>query len=413
MGLALALMMHLVLSQVAGFREEEQVAKPLTTQFIKRQPRLTKPLEMKKRPQPKRRRLQRKMVSVEARANREMRGSSLRPSEMLQSIAKPSISIGRSVATQELEREPEALAQQIIGAKESRHVVDLSLEMLDVASLNVGKYHAMVVQDPNDKRNIKGFFHLAFVPIQGVREGCAVRGRDYASDEARWRNGLRRLVQTVNKYTDIRADVIPNVPLSSTEVFKVPWLYAKGGYAVEFNEMERSNTGRYLAQGGFLFFEAGIRPDSPAHNAVYLIFEEALKTQNLVYRQDWDLVRLPNTHPIYHCFFDFNGPPTGGDFWNVAKDLQWEGDAAFYGSELNDYLEGYESTDGHLYGIVSLKNYHNAWADCGPDGSPQVRGMFRYDTMDPTRALQFGVNLIVFALTQEGSITQQVMNMVD
>jgi hypothetical protein len=32
---------------------------------------------------------------------------------------------------------------------------------------------------------------------------------------------------------------------------------------------------------------------------------------------------------------------------------------------------------------------------------------------DPTRQLQFGVNLIVFALTQEGSITNQVMDSVN
>jgi len=33
-----------------------------------------------------------------------------------------------------------------------------------------------------------------------------------------------------------------------------------------------------------------------------------------------------------------------------------------------------------------------------------------YSRLDPTRQLQFAVNLIVFALTQEGSITHQVMN---
>ena len=67
-GLAIAL--HLVLTRVGVWREEQKAAKPLTTKFVKRQPRLTKPLEMKKRPRPKRRHMRREMVSVATRVHR-------------------------------------------------------------------------------------------------------------------------------------------------------------------------------------------------------------------------------------------------------------------------------------------------------------------------------------------------------
>ena len=53
-GLGFALVIHLGLSQLRGYGQEQRAAKPFTTQFVKRQPRLTKPLEMKKRPRPKR-----------------------------------------------------------------------------------------------------------------------------------------------------------------------------------------------------------------------------------------------------------------------------------------------------------------------------------------------------------------------
>ena len=33
--------------------------------------------------------------------------------------------------------------------------MDMSLEMVDIVALDTGKYHAMVVQDPYDKRSIK------------------------------------------------------------------------------------------------------------------------------------------------------------------------------------------------------------------------------------------------------------------
>ena len=70
-GLGLAVAGHLALTQVGSFSDEDKTTKPLTTQFIKRQPRLTKPLELKKRPRPKRRMMQRRMVSVKAQADRQ------------------------------------------------------------------------------------------------------------------------------------------------------------------------------------------------------------------------------------------------------------------------------------------------------------------------------------------------------
>ena len=42
----LALVIHLSLTLVSQLNQEQQTAKPLTTQFVKRAPRLTKPLEM-------------------------------------------------------------------------------------------------------------------------------------------------------------------------------------------------------------------------------------------------------------------------------------------------------------------------------------------------------------------------------
>ena len=55
-GLGLAVLAHVWLTQITQVRQADRAAKPLTTQFVKRRPRLTKPLDLKKRPQPKRRR---------------------------------------------------------------------------------------------------------------------------------------------------------------------------------------------------------------------------------------------------------------------------------------------------------------------------------------------------------------------
>jgi hypothetical protein len=62
--LALAFGIHLSFLALGPGRKEVKAVKPLTTKFLKREPRLVKPLELKKRPKPKPRPMRRKVVSV-------------------------------------------------------------------------------------------------------------------------------------------------------------------------------------------------------------------------------------------------------------------------------------------------------------------------------------------------------------
>ena len=41
--------------------------------------------------------------------------------------------------------------------------------------------------------------------------------------------------------------------------------------------------------------------------------QEALAAQGLSFKKDWDFEKLPASHPVYHCYFDFDGPPPGHD----------------------------------------------------------------------------------------------------
>ena len=61
-GLVVTLGFHLGLAHVRALGTSRPAARPLSTRFVKREPRLTKPLELKKRPQPKRRAVHRKMI---------------------------------------------------------------------------------------------------------------------------------------------------------------------------------------------------------------------------------------------------------------------------------------------------------------------------------------------------------------
>ena len=59
--------------------------------------------------------------------------------------------------------------------------IDMALDMLDVNALDTGRYHAVVVQNPNDKQGLKGFIKLARVHsmgfvIDGSSEAAATGG---------------------------------------------------------------------------------------------------------------------------------------------------------------------------------------------------------------------------------------------
>jgi len=193
----------------------------------------------------------------------------------------------------------------------------------------------------------------------------------------------------MNRFTDIKTTSAAIYPLDSKEIFKIPWIFMTTHYNFKLRRTEAENLGRYLVSGGFLFAEP-MRPIRGCAGDVGLrnMIVDALATQGYIYRKDWNFEKLPNDHLIYHCYYDFDGPPAGTDNTHSRRGI----DAPY------DYLEGV-TIDGRLVAIVSVKDLEGAW-DWWPERN----------NIDNTRQLQFLVNLIVFALTQEGSITHQVMS---
>ena len=393
-----ALAGHLGVAQIRGFAQEHRVAKPLTTQFIKRQPRLTKPLELKKRPVPKQRRIQRKMVSVTARWSRGKASTIALPAQSLGGLAKPHPVVSRSGSWSEPLAEPEAIAAAVEGSKEPANKVDLSLDMMDIDALDTGLYHAMVVQDPDDKRNIRGFFHVAIAYSKSLHVDTYNK-TFYADSYA-----LHALVNAMNEYTDIRTDIRGAYTFDSRELFRIPFIMiivnGQGGI-FRVTASESSNLGRYLISGGFAFIEDSFwMAGGPSDRSLRATQREALGSQGLTYKKDWDFEKLPNWHAVYHCYFDFEGPPPGHD--NICIGANYGGGGGRAGAPYK-YLEGV-SVDGRTIIIYSMKSIGTVW-----HRTIKVSERHAYDT-GGTRQLQFGVNLIVFALTQEGSITNRVMD---
>lgn len=88
------------------------------------------------------------------------------------------------------------------------------------------------------------------------------------------------------------------------------------------------------------------------------------------------LQKIPNTHPLYTSFFDFEGPPT------TSFELNGWGDDL-----VHDYLKAVE-VNGRIGVLYSNKDYGCEW-------DYDFRNK-RWLSEDNTR---FGVNIIKYALT--------------
>ena len=308
-GLVVALSLHLTLTQIRGARQQEKAAKPLTTHFVKRQPRLTKPLELKKRPQPKRRAAQRKMVAVQAKVRRGEEAAAFQPTRMLRGLARASVRIGRTSRFEGAAAEPMSIAAAIEGARQDKHKIDMSLELLDINALDTGRHHALVVQAPNDKRSIKGFCRL------GVAYSDAIYGRKNEYRRFFEQNivpAFLRLVDAMNRYTDIDADVFGRITLDDAELSKTPWVYFMSNYGFHLPRIELTGLGKYLVSGGFVFADTYWNHPQrvPGYEAALANIVRALEAQGI---SEAGFEALPKWHPVYHCYFDFDGPPIGAD----------------------------------------------------------------------------------------------------
>ena len=98
LSVCVALFLHGSLTHLGALGLQRRTPRPLTTRFVKRQPRLTKPLELKKRPQPRRREVRRTMVAVKARGERGGRLGAFVPSGVMEGLARPRVAIGRATS---------------------------------------------------------------------------------------------------------------------------------------------------------------------------------------------------------------------------------------------------------------------------------------------------------------------------
>ena len=367
----------------------EADSRPLTTRFIQRQPRMTKPMELRKKPKPKLRKMVRQRVQLQARTSRlltsQVGGISLR------SLSAPEVSLDAGADLVSIDLGGRVTDIGVSTSKEPDNKIDMKEQLLDLNYLDTGKYQAMVIQDPDDKRNIKGYFHIAQAfSAKMVERRVLLFSGNFQYDIVQQPMAMSGLADAINEYTGIHADFSNRLPLSSRELLDTPWILIPEVQS-ELTEGELANLGKYMTGGGFIYCDAG---SIASGSDVYLrqMIHDALATVG----RRAEFRRLPQDHPIYHCYFDFDRPPqrlSGSDRGGEGRDTV-------------DYMVGVE-LDGRLAALISYQALPFAW-----DNRPRMGISAPGSELDPTRHFQFGVNIVVFALTQEGSITNRVMETV-
>lgn len=365
LGCAVALL--LIVVAINPFQKaEKKTPRPMTTKFIKREPRLTKPLELRKIPQPKRQLARREVQLAQARMDQVQATASFNTRSLIAGVSGSGIRLSGQSAfstTSTLTLEPKLTAAAVTSTRTSEHKIDMGLEMLDVNNMDTGRYRAIIVQDATDKQGIKGFVKLAQVVSSRALSGNA--GLNVQT--------LDRLRDVVNEYTGLKAEFLGLVTFDDPRLMEVPIILPYGSP----NETEMANLAEYLMSGGFTF------------NGIY---GEALeKYGGLIRGKDFWSERLPEDHPVYTAFFDLSGGMPFGYSPSLGQGKS--------GVRTWNYLRGHY-IKGRLASVTAGDTGGWGWQN-------DTRGG------DSTRQLQLAVNIIIYALTQEGSITQRLMQMVN
>lgn len=256
-----------------------------------------------------------------------------------------------------------------------QEAMSLRQELLNVEDLDIGRYQAVIIQDPEDKKAIRGFFNMTIIDYD-----VADKNRD------RFPTAAEELMRFMRDHTKIKAKIQgTTVELSDSRILNAPFLYMTGWDAIfQISETEKQNLGSYLKAGGFLYAD-DIRQSHPedglaGRNAGVegtpfdRQFKALMKNPSVLGSDGAKWQKIPKSHALYSSFWNFpDGPPMGGAPGGNVFDLEM--------LELR----------GRVIVVFSDINLSWYWGDNQADSERE-------------RGLQFGVNLIVYALTQPGGI---------
>ncbi|MDE0481232.1 MAG: DUF4159 domain-containing protein [Candidatus Poribacteria bacterium] len=119
-------------------------------------------------------------------------------------------------------------------------------------------------------------------------------GGDWYGDPSTIGNWLRLLRERTEIET---ADDRVILKLTDHALYQYPMLYLVGHGNIRLTEQEVTALRQYLTNGGFLFVNDDYGLDKSFRREISRVFPKQ------------ELQPIPNSHPIYHCFYDLPGLP--------------------------------------------------------------------------------------------------------
>ncbi len=313
---------------------------------------------------------------------------------------------------------PQMQAGALEGTRQGADEIDLSLELMDVQAMDTGQHRAMVVVDPKDRRKLKGFLYMSGIYSPSIERADREQAKYSQSRwwsqpirQRRWaeRRMLQGLADEMTAQTQVHVEVRDAVRLDDPQLLQVPFVLMTVNTPFEFTDSEATQLGAYLTSGGFLFVDIGnflldnYRDEELDIPMVRSFLRASFQAVGYQEGKDWQFRRLAITHPLYHCFYNINSLPRGmRDMHSLKRESP---------SLTPDYLEGIVVGE-QLVGVYSMRGYADFWAGIArqeldfvlEDGI--VNSPFLASAEEPM-VYNLGVNLLVYALTREGSLAQQ------
>ena len=250
--------------------------------------------------------------------------------------------------------------------REPENVISLKEYLLSVDDFDTGQYKGLVIKDPVNKQDIKGF---VYIPVDVW--GAFLRPVGLTT--------VIGLMQGFKKYTGIDVKIDPHLFIDSPSVMKYPFIYISADKRFNLSERGKENLLKYFSSGGFVLLD----PYSlPAYVSCRQMIIDACEGREHIYP-------LSDDHPVFHTFFDFDEMPV------LFPTLENEG--------LMDATLPPDGVwlDNRLVAILPPSPYRpfgKTWSDYkSPD---------RFENP----SFRLAVNIIVYALIREGSIAKKYIN---
>jgi len=242
------------------------------------------------------------------------------------------------------------------------------------------RYRVRIAYDPIAPQAIRGFLHLG--QVYSVTMGSVGVGVGAGSPR-----DLDLIIDALNEFTDIETSFTSSMTYSDPRLLDLPIIIPQS----EPNEVEMERLVSYLLDGGFVL-DLDIGFDA---------YRQGLsKYGGLLWGDDVWVEHLEADHPIFSSFFDVGGGTPQSN--QRVSQRRWG----------NDQLRGLfigERLVGVRFGV--REPAINTDPGALPPGTrlSEEEIIGRNTGSDEVRRQQMAVNIVVFALTQEGSIGHRLM----